>query len=39
MSKAPIRIGIIGCGQIAQHHMSTYAKIPDAKMVGFADIS
>jgi len=39
MSKAPIRIGIIGCGQIAQQHMSTYAKIPDAQMVGFADIS
>ena len=39
MSKAPIRIGIIGCGQIAQHHMSTYAKIPEAQMVGFADIS
>ena len=39
MSKGPIRIGIIGCGQIAQQHMSTYAKIADAKMVGFADIS
>jgi len=39
MSKAPIRIGIIGCGQIAQQHMATYAKIHDAKMVGFADIS
>lgn len=39
MSNPPVRIGIIGCGQIAQQHMSTYAKIPDAKMVGFADIS
>ncbi len=38
MSKDPVRIGIIGCGQIAQHHMSAYAKIPNAKMVGFADI-
>jgi predicted dehydrogenase len=39
MEKPPVRIGIIGCGQIAQQHMSTYSKIPDAKMVGFADIS
>ena len=39
MSKGEIRIGIIGCGQIAQHHMATYAKLPNAKMVGFADIS
>jgi predicted dehydrogenase len=34
-----IRIGIIGCGQIAQHHMRTYADIPEAEMVAFADIS
>jgi predicted dehydrogenase len=34
----PIRIGIIGCGQIAQHHLSTYAKIPDAQVVACADI-
>lgn len=34
----PIRIGMIGCGQIAQHHMRTYANIPGAKMVACADI-
>jgi predicted dehydrogenase len=34
----PIRIGIIGCGQIAQHHLSTYAKIPDAHVIACADI-
>jgi len=39
MSKGEIRIGIIGCGQIAQHHMATYSKLSNAKMVGFADIS
>ncbi len=39
MSKGPVRIGILGCGQIAQQHMATYAKIPDAKMVAFADIN
>lgn len=36
MSK--VRIGIVGCGQIAQTHMGNYAKIPDAEMVAFADI-
>jgi predicted dehydrogenase len=34
-----IRIGIIGCGQIAQTHMATYAAIPDAEMVAFADLN
>ncbi|HEY0868360.1 MAG TPA: Gfo/Idh/MocA family oxidoreductase [Fimbriimonas sp.] len=37
MSK--VRIGIIGCGQIAQSHMDNYAKIPEAEMVAFADIN
>ncbi|CAN5431037.1 Gfo/Idh/MocA family oxidoreductase [soil metagenome] len=34
-----IRIGIIGCGQIAQQHMEAYSKIPDAEMVIFADLN
>ncbi|MFQ3678004.1 MAG: Gfo/Idh/MocA family oxidoreductase [Fimbriimonadaceae bacterium] len=34
----PIRIGLIGCGQIAQTHMRTYSNIPGAKMVACADI-
>lgn len=34
----PIRIGIIGCGQIAQHHLRAYAQIPDAQVVACADI-
>jgi predicted dehydrogenase len=34
----PVRIGIIGCGQIAQHHLTTYAKIPAAKVIACADI-
>jgi predicted dehydrogenase len=32
-----IRIGIIGCGQIAQHHMKTYAGIEGAHMTAFCD--
>jgi predicted dehydrogenase len=34
----PVRIGIIGCGQIAQHHLSTYTKIPAATVIACADI-
>ncbi|HEV2472308.1 MAG TPA: Gfo/Idh/MocA family oxidoreductase [Chthonomonadales bacterium] len=33
-----VRIGIIGCGQIAQHHLTNYSKIPDAAVVACADI-
>ena len=34
----PIRIGIIGCGQICQQHLGNYAKISDAQVVACADI-
>src|SRR5579883_2458942 len=34
----PIRIGVIGCGQIAQQHFTTYASIPDAQVIACADI-
>ena len=33
-----VKIGIIGCGQIAQQHFKTYAQIPDATVVACADI-
>lgn len=35
---APVRIGVIGCGQIAQTHFTNYAKIADAQIVACADI-
>jgi predicted dehydrogenase len=37
----PIRVGIIGCGQIAQHHLREYAKLSadDVKVVAAADIN
>lgn len=35
----PIRIGIIGCGQIAQHHMRTYAETSGALMVACCDVN
>lgn len=34
-----IRVGIIGCGQIAQHHLNQYTKLADdVKVVAVADI-
>ena len=38
MSKKEVRIGIIGCGQIAQQHLKTYKEIPEANVVACADI-
>lgn len=35
----PIRIGIVGCGQIAQQHMAAYAPLEGAKMVAFCDLN
>ncbi len=35
----PLRVGVIGAGQIAQQHFETYAKLPnDVKMVAVADL-
>lgn len=34
----PVRIGLIGAGQISQDHMSNYSQIPEAKMVAVADL-
>lgn len=34
-----LRIGIIGCGQIARSHMKTYAGIKGARMVAVCDIN
>jgi len=35
----PIRIGVIGVGQIAKHHLETYAGIEGANVVAAADIN
>jgi len=34
-----IRVGIIGCGGIARHHLQAYRGIEDLEVVGVADIS
>jgi predicted dehydrogenase len=33
-----VKIGMIGCGQIAQKHLEEYAKIPEAEIVAVCDI-
>ena len=38
VSGRPVRIGVIGCGQIAQQHFSNYAEIADAEVVACADV-
>jgi predicted dehydrogenase len=35
---APIRVGIIGAGDIARNHVLAYQQLPDVEIVGVADI-
>jgi predicted dehydrogenase len=37
--RKPIRIGVIGVGQIGKYHLDNYSKIPDAQIVAVADIN
>ena len=37
--REPVRIGIIGVGQIGKHHLNNYSKIPDAQIVAVADVN
>ncbi len=39
MPPSRIRVGIVGCGGIARHHLKAYRDIPDIQIVGAADIS
>lgn len=38
-SRKPVRIGVIGVGQIGKHHLNNYSKIPDAQIVAVADVN
>ena len=39
MSDAKVRVGMIGCGQIAQHHMRTYAQMSEnVQLVACCDL-
>jgi predicted dehydrogenase len=35
----PVRIGIIGVGQIGKHHINQYSKVPGAQIVAVADVN
>ncbi len=37
-SRNAVRIGVLGCGQIAQQHLTNYANIPGVQVVACADI-
>jgi predicted dehydrogenase len=37
--RRPVRIGVIGVGQIGKVHLDRYSKIPDAQIVAVADIN
>lgn len=35
---APVRVGVIGCGQIGKAHIAQYASMPHVELVAIADI-
>jgi predicted dehydrogenase len=37
--REPVRIGMIGVGQIGKYHLNNYSKIPDAQIVAIADVN
>lgn len=39
MSMEPVRVGVIGVGQIGKHHLDNYKEIPNAEVVAVADIN
>ncbi|MCB0063623.1 MAG: Gfo/Idh/MocA family oxidoreductase [Caldilineaceae bacterium] len=39
MSTEPIRVGMIGVGQIGKQHVENYSKIPGAQIVAVADVN
>ncbi len=38
-SHRPVRVGVIGVGQIGKHHLANYAKLPEAQVVAVADVN
>ena len=39
MPPSPIRVGIIGVGQIGKHHVNNYQTVPGAEIIAVADIN
>lgn len=38
MSTPPLRVGLIGCGGIANNHLAAYRHVPEAKLVACCDV-
>lgn len=38
-TKRPLRVGVIGCGNMGKNHIKIYSQIPEVKLVGVADIN
>lgn len=34
-----IKVGVIGVGTMGKHHARVYAELPDAELVGVADVN
>lgn len=37
MTRAPLRIGLAGCGGIARRHIAAWAQVPEAQLVALAE--
>jgi predicted dehydrogenase len=35
----PLRVGVVGCGQVARHHLRFIKEVKNAQVVGLADVS
>ena len=35
----PLRVGVIGCGRIAQEHLVAYKQLPEVQLVAVADVA
>jgi len=39
MRSEPIRVGVVGCGRVAQEHLQAYQRLEEARLVAVADIN
>jgi UDP-N-acetylglucosamine 3-dehydrogenase len=38
-TKRPLKVGVIGCGNMGKNHIKVYSQIPEVELVGIADIN
>lgn len=39
MTREPVRVGVVGCGRVAQDHLQTYQRLDEARIVAVADVN